>query len=77
MPDAGLAPGALTQRYVAARVMIGHLPVGHAAAGGPPLAALFWSLKPADYSAWVAGFSAWRDGVGETVARAGRRLSPA
>lgn len=59
--DPGMAPGALLQRYIAARVMLGWLPVGQAVAGGPPLAALFWSLKPGDHTAWAARFDAWRD----------------
>lgn len=60
VPDPGLAPGVLLQRYVAARVMLGWLPVGRAEPGGPPLAALFWSLKPGDHPAWSARFEAWR-----------------
>ncbi len=61
VPDPGLAPGTLLQRYVAARVMLGWLPVGRATPDGPPLAALFWSLKPEDHAAWAARFDAWRD----------------
>jgi 2-polyprenyl-6-methoxyphenol hydroxylase-like FAD-dependent oxidoreductase len=60
VPDPGLAPGMLLQRYVAARIMLGWLPVGRAEAGGPPLAALFWSLKPGDHAAWAARFDDWR-----------------
>ena len=60
VPDPGLAPGMLLQRYVAARSMLGWLPVGRAEPGGPPLAALFWSIKPGDHAAWAAGFDAWR-----------------
>ena len=60
-PDIGIAPGRLVQRYVAARVMIGYLPLGRVAMGEDPCAALFWSLKPRDHSAWAAGFEAWRD----------------
>ena len=60
-PDIGIAPGRLMQRYVAARVMIGYLPLGRVAAGEDPCAALFWSLKPRDHSAWAVGFEAWRD----------------
>lgn len=60
VPDPGLAPGMLLQRYIAARVMLGWLPVGRATPDGPPLAALFWSMKPADHPAWAAGFEAWR-----------------
>ncbi|HEX9448487.1 MAG TPA: NAD(P)/FAD-dependent oxidoreductase, partial [Dongiaceae bacterium] len=61
--DAGFAPAALTQRYVAARIMIGHLPVGRIAADGTPLAALFWSLKPSDHNAWRNGFAHWQAAV--------------
>ncbi|MBP0464746.1 FAD-dependent monooxygenase [Roseomonas sp. PWR1] len=60
VPDPGLAPGMLLQRYVAARVMLGWLPVGRATPGGPPLAALFWSLKPGEHAAWAARFDEWR-----------------
>jgi 2-polyprenyl-6-methoxyphenol hydroxylase-like FAD-dependent oxidoreductase len=63
VPDIGVAPAALAQRYVAARIMIGYLPVGRITPKGPRMAALFWSMKPADYSAWRAGFPAWRDQV--------------
>jgi 2-polyprenyl-6-methoxyphenol hydroxylase-like FAD-dependent oxidoreductase len=72
IPDVGVAPGMLAQRYVAARIMIGYLPVGRMAAGGPPLAALFWSLKPADYSAWRGHFGDWR----EDLARMWPALAP-
>ena len=34
VPDPGLAPGTLLQRYVAARVMLGWLPVGRATPDG-------------------------------------------
>ena len=45
VPDLGIASGRLAQRYVEASVMIGYLPIGRATAGGPELAALFWSLR--------------------------------
>ena len=63
VPDIGVAPGALAQRYVAARIMIGYLPVGRITPDGPKMAAFFWSLKPGDYPAWRSGFTAWRDRV--------------
>jgi 2-polyprenyl-6-methoxyphenol hydroxylase-like FAD-dependent oxidoreductase len=59
VPDTGFAPAALTQRYVAARIMIGHLPVGRIVPGGPDVTALFWSLKPSAYQAWRDGFADW------------------
>jgi 2-polyprenyl-6-methoxyphenol hydroxylase-like FAD-dependent oxidoreductase len=64
VPDHGIAPATLAQRYVGARIMIGHLPVGRIDAQSPPLAAFFWSLKPADYPAWRLGFADWRKQVG-------------
>ena len=60
VPDPGLAPGMLLQRYVDARIMLGWLPVGRAEAAGKPLAALFWSIKPGDHAAWAARFDGWR-----------------
>jgi 2-polyprenyl-6-methoxyphenol hydroxylase-like FAD-dependent oxidoreductase len=63
VPDRAIAPATLAQRYVGARIMIGHLPVGRIDAQSPPLAAFFWSLKPADYPAWRAGFADWRKQV--------------
>jgi len=63
VPDLGIASGRLAQRYVAARVMIGYLPIGRAEANGPALAALFWSLKTADYEAWRENFVPWRDRI--------------
>ena len=55
---------ALTQRYDAARVMIGVLPVGKARDGGPGKAAFFWSLKTRDADAVRdAGLDAWKDRV--------------
>ncbi len=39
----------------------GYLPVGSRDAGGPPLAALFWSLRDDQYEPWRLRFDAWRD----------------
>jgi 2-polyprenyl-6-methoxyphenol hydroxylase-like FAD-dependent oxidoreductase len=61
--DRGIAPATLAQRYVGAKIMIGHLPIGRIDAQSPPLAAFFWSLKPADYPSWRAGFAAWQGQV--------------
>lgn len=58
--DTDLAPQTLEQRYVDARIMIGHLPLGRVTPGDKPLAAFFWSLKPRDYDAWRGGFDRWR-----------------
>lgn len=52
---------ALTQRYDAAKVMIGVLPVGRAQAGEGRKAAFFWSLKTAEVEAVKqAGLVRWR-----------------
>jgi 2-polyprenyl-6-methoxyphenol hydroxylase-like FAD-dependent oxidoreductase len=51
----------LTQRYVAARVMIGYLPLGRIEADGAPLAAFFWSLKTAEHASWRERFAPWRE----------------
>jgi 2-polyprenyl-6-methoxyphenol hydroxylase-like FAD-dependent oxidoreductase len=54
---------ALTQRYVRASTMIGHLPMGRLTPDGPDLAAFFWSLKTHDIPAWRQRFDNWRDDV--------------
>ena len=57
----GFDANALTQRYRRARVMIGVLPIGRREAGGPQMAAFFWSLKPADAErVKAAGIEAWK-----------------
>ncbi len=61
--DTGFAPATLAQRYGGARIMLGHLPVGRIAAGGAPLAAVFWSLRRAEMAGWADGFTVWRDNV--------------
>jgi 2-polyprenyl-6-methoxyphenol hydroxylase-like FAD-dependent oxidoreductase len=61
VPDHGIAAGMLAQRYVAARIMIGYLPLGRMSADQPACAALFWSLKPDTHDAWRDGFESWRD----------------
>lgn len=62
--DDGFDRHALIQRYRKSSVMIGVLPIGRQCAGGPELAAFFWSLKPADYDAVRArGVQAWHDEV--------------
>ena len=52
---------ALQQRYHRAVRMMGVLPIGRLEADGPPLVALFWSLRVRDRAAVVdAGIDAWR-----------------
>lgn len=65
VPDIGIANGTLAQRYVAARIMLGYLPVGRRVAREPPMAALFWSLRPENYPAWQVGFDIWRNEAGD------------
>ena len=62
--EPGFDRRALVQRYRRASVMIGVLPVGRQVAGGPDLAAFFWSFRPADYeTVRRAGIHAWRSEV--------------
>jgi 2-polyprenyl-6-methoxyphenol hydroxylase-like FAD-dependent oxidoreductase len=61
VPDIGISAGALSQRYVGARVMLGYLPVGAKTAGQPASAALFWSLRSDQYQHWRDRFEQWRD----------------
>lgn len=63
IPDIGIAPGCLSQRYVAAKETVGYLPIGRVSSEGPPLAALFWSLKPTEYQIWRENFERWREHV--------------
>ncbi|UDF28988.1 UNVERIFIED_ORG: FAD-dependent monooxygenase [Roseateles sp. XES5] len=57
---------ALSQRYDAARVMIGILPVGRAHAGEGRKVAFFWSLKTADAEAVKAvGLERWKAGIAD------------
>lgn len=56
---------ALQQRYVAAHVMVGVLPIGAVhQGGGPPLLAFFWSVPVHEQASWSGtSFDAWRDRV--------------
>jgi len=57
-------PHALEQRYRAASVMIGVLPIGRRQEDGEPEAAFFWSLKTADHALWQSGgLAKWKDQV--------------
>ena len=52
---------ALTQRYRAARQMMGVLPIGRLPDDPAPRVAFFWSLPVADHAAWLAQpLSAWK-----------------
>ncbi|CAN7255591.1 NAD(P)/FAD-dependent oxidoreductase [Pseudoxanthomonas sp. LjRoot143] len=54
----------LRQRYVAARKMIGLLPVGTRPGDDTPRLSFFWSLPIADFDAWRSrGLPAWREEV--------------
>jgi 2-polyprenyl-6-methoxyphenol hydroxylase-like FAD-dependent oxidoreductase len=55
-PEGGVFDGAaLEQRYVAARKMVGVLPIGRTAPGAPRQAAFFWSLRADQLEGWRAG----------------------
>ncbi|MDR7067279.1 2-polyprenyl-6-methoxyphenol hydroxylase-like FAD-dependent oxidoreductase [Pseudoxanthomonas japonensis] len=56
----------LRQRYVAARKMIGLLPVGTRPGDDAPRLSFFWSLPIADFDGWRSrGLPAWRDEVAQ------------
>lgn len=66
LPNTDFARDVLVQRYVAARHMVGVLPVGCLPDDSTPLVTLFWSLKPQDHAVLLeAGFAQWRDRVME------------
>lgn len=57
-------PDELRQRYVAARKMIGLLPVGTRPGDPVPRLSFFWSLPVAEFDPWrTRGLPAWRDEV--------------
>lgn len=57
-------PAALEQRYVAARKMVGVMPIGRLPGETRQQAAFFWSLKHEDRAAWRATpIEAWKDDV--------------
>jgi salicylate hydroxylase len=61
---AGFDAHALEQRYVAARRMVGVLPIGRLGDGEPNQAAFFWSLKGVDLGAWRnASVDTWKNEV--------------
>lgn len=61
-PD-GQYAGRLHQRYDAASVMIGILPVGRDSARQPPQVSFFWSLPVSGMDAFGDAFEPWRDRV--------------
>lgn len=61
---AGFDGRALEQRYVAARKMVGVMPIGRLAPGAPQQAAFFWSLKGDDFASWrAAPLADWKSAV--------------
>ncbi|CTP82569.1 FAD-dependent monooxygenase [Xanthomonas translucens pv. phlei] len=66
----------LRQRYVAARKMIGLLPVGTRPGDPEPRMSFFWSLPTADFDAWqTRGMDAWLDEVAQLWPQARERLA--
>jgi 2-polyprenyl-6-methoxyphenol hydroxylase-like FAD-dependent oxidoreductase len=62
--EGGFEPTALQQRYRAASVMAGVLPIGAPPGALKPQAAFFWSLRQDRLEAWrTAGLRAWKDQV--------------
>ncbi|MGV8960717.1 MAG: FAD-dependent oxidoreductase [Stenotrophomonas sp.] len=65
----------LRQRYVAARKMIGLLPVGTRPGDDTPKLSFFWSLPRADFMAWEQrGLEPWLEEVGRLWPEARERL---
>jgi 2-polyprenyl-6-methoxyphenol hydroxylase-like FAD-dependent oxidoreductase len=65
----------LRQRYVAARKMIGLLPVGTRPGDDVPRLSFFWSLPRSDFDAWQSrGMTAWREEVAGIWPQASARL---
>jgi salicylate hydroxylase len=63
-PGAGFDESALEQRYVAATVMAGVLPIGRAPGIARPQTAFFWSLRADRVDRWRAeGLEAWKEQV--------------
>jgi 2-polyprenyl-6-methoxyphenol hydroxylase-like FAD-dependent oxidoreductase len=54
----------LAQRYIAARQMVGVMPVGECPGADGPHAAFFWSIASEGVDAWrAAGLARWKDQV--------------
>ncbi len=70
-------PHELRQRYVAARKMIGMLPVGTRPGDDTPRLSFFWSLPADGFAAWEqAGMPAFRQEVAALWPQADARLHP-
>ena len=68
-------PGELRQRYVAARKMIGLLPVGTRPGDAVPKLSFFWSLPTAGFESWHAnGLEHWLEEVAGIWPQVGARL---
>lgn len=76
LPAAGWQwPDELRQRYVAARKMIGVLPVGTRPGDGTARLSFFWSLRSDGFDAWHrAGHDAWRGEVASIWPQADAQL---
>ncbi len=68
-------PNELRQRYVAARKMIGMLPVGTRPGDETPRLSFFWSLPTSDFEAWTArGVTVWQEEIAQLWPQAGLQL---
>lgn len=64
VPDSGFDDAALEQRYVAARIMVGILPIGKTSDQALNQIAFFWSLPADRLDAWrSAGLEVWKEEV--------------
>jgi salicylate hydroxylase len=72
LADHPFDPCALSQRYRAAREMVGVMPVGALPGAEGPHVAFFWSLRMDRLEAWRArGVEAWKDEVAKLWPQAG------
>jgi 2-polyprenyl-6-methoxyphenol hydroxylase-like FAD-dependent oxidoreductase len=68
-------PDELRQRYVAARKMIGFLPVGTRPDDPTPRLSFFWSLQTAQFEEWSRhGIATWLEEIAELWPEARKRL---
>jgi salicylate hydroxylase len=77
LEGAGFDPTVLVQRYVAARQMVGVMPVGAAPEADGPHAAFFWSMARSRLDDWrLRGVAAWKADVAAIWPEAAALLSP-
>jgi 2-polyprenyl-6-methoxyphenol hydroxylase-like FAD-dependent oxidoreductase len=75
--SAAFEASTLAQRYVAARRMVGVMPVGRAPGADDPHAAFFWSMRADSVEAWrTAGLERWKAEVADLWPEAAALIAP-